>query len=178
MAVAYAGSDTLTRDPYTTLLDSTLCAIRDRHPSYGVLMTDYNNPYHSGYAPVPPTPPTGRSVLPIISLVVSILALAGVLVLAVLLGVSGALGAGGGDAPLTGQLSSSLAGALRGEVLAQDITEVISDDGGDVSDLRCPDTPSVHQGIATICHGTISGSAWAVAVFFEDSEGRFTALPM
>jgi hypothetical protein len=141
-------------------------------------MTDYSNAYHPGYAAASPSPPARPSVLPVISLVLSILAVTGVLVLTVLLAVSGALGGAGGDAPLTGQLSSSSGGALRGGTLAQDLTQVISNDGGDVSDLRCPDTPAVQQGVATICHGTISGGAWAVAVFFEDSQGRFTALPM
>lgn len=139
-------------------------------------MTAYSNPY--GFVPVaPPASPERPSVLPVVSLVLSALALAGVLVLTVVLGVSGAFG-GGGDAPLTGQLSASRTGALQGEALAQTLTQVISTDGGDVSDLRCPDTPAVRQGVSTICHGTISGSAWAVAVFFEDDQGRFTALPM
>ncbi len=84
----------------------------------------------------------------------------------------------GSDAPLSGQLDPAPAGALRGATLADDLSEVIGDDGGEVSDLRCPDTPSVRQGVVTLCHGTISGSAWAIAVFFEDSHGRFTALPM
>lgn len=142
-------------------------------------MTDYRTPYHPGFAvAAAPASPAGRAVLPVISLVLSILAATGVLVLAVLLALSGALGGGGGDAPLTGQLSSPSAGALRGESLAQDLTQVISTDGGEVSDLRCPDTPSIQQDVVTICHGTISGSAWAVAAFFEDSQGRSTALPM
>lgn len=115
--------------------------------------------------------------LPVVSLVVSALALIGVVGLAAALGASGAFGAGG-QAPLTGQLSSEPVGTLRGDALVRDLTGVINDDGGDVSDLRCPDTPSVQQGVVTVCHGTISGGAWAVAVFFDDSQGRFTALPM
>jgi hypothetical protein len=49
---------------------------------------------------------------------------------------------------------------------------------GDVSDLRRPDTPSVAQNVTTVCHGMISGSAYAVVVFFEDASGRFTLLPV
>ena len=86
--------------------------------------------------------------------------------------------AGGGNAPLTGQLTSAPTGTLRGADLVDQLTDVIRSDGGDVGDLRCPDTPSVAQGVVTVCHGTISGGAWAVAVFFEDGQGRFTALPM
>lgn len=143
-------------------------------------MIDYSNPYQPGYvttAPPTPPPPPSKSVLPVISLVVSACAPIGVIGLAVAFGASGAFGAGG-QAPLTGQLSSAPVGALRGDALVRNLTSVINDDGGDVSDLRCPDTPTVQQGVVTVCHGTISGGAWAVAVFFDDSQGRFTALPM
>lgn len=143
-------------------------------------MTVHGHPYQPAYVPTTPpplAPPPAKSVLPAISLVVSALALIGVIGLAVALGAAGVFGAGG-QAPLTGQLSSAPVSALRGDALARDLTGVINDDGGDVSDLRCPDTPSVRQGVVSVCHGTISGGAWAVAVFFDDSQGRFTALPM
>jgi hypothetical protein len=30
----------------------------------------------------------------------------------------------------------------------------------------------------TVCHGTISGATWAVVVYFEDAQGRFTLNPL
>ncbi len=141
-------------------------------------MTHPGSPYYAGFAVPPAIQPTPtRSVLPAISLAVSAVALLGVVILAAFLAVSGAFGSGG-EAPLTGQLDAAPSGALNGDTLSTALSDVIREDGGDVADLRCPDTPSVRQGVVTLCHGTISGSAWAVAVFFEDSQGRYTALPM
>lgn len=143
-------------------------------------MTTYGSPYGTGFDPpqLPqPLPAKTSSPLPWVALAMSAGALLGVLALLIALLASGVLGAAA-EAPLTGQLGSSPSGVLRGDSLARDLSAVISDDGGEVSDLRCPDTPAVSQGVVTLCHGTISGGAWAVAVFFEDSAGRFTALPM
>lgn len=147
-----------------------------------------SGPYPGGYAMPPgPTPPFApaqplapqrRSVLPIVSLVISLIALLAVVGIGVGLA-SGALGpSGGDDAPLTGQLGKTPTGPVRGDELANEVTAIIADDGGDVSDLRCPDTPAVAQNVTTVCHGTISGSAYAVVVFFEDVSGRFTLLPV
>jgi hypothetical protein len=69
-------------------------------------------------------------------------------------------------------------GALPGGALSAELRMMIADEGGDVTDLRCPNTAAVAEGIVTVCHGTISGASWAVAVFFEDRQGRFTALLM
>jgi hypothetical protein len=154
-------------------LDPSACRRRSRTEHKGESVTQYSHPYQPSFTgPARAIRPSG-SPLPVISIVLSALALLGVISLAF----SGALDAGG-DAPLTGQLDPAPSGALRGDTLVDDLSAVIRDDGGDVSDLRCPDTPSVQQGVVTLCHGTISGAAWAVAVFFEDSQGRFTALPM
>lgn len=140
-------------------------------------MTHYSHPSQPSYSGPAPAIPPSRSPLPVISIVMSALALLGVIALAASVALSGALDAGAA-APLTGQLDPAPSGPLRGDTLVDNLSEVIRNDGGDVSDLRCPDTPSVQQGVVTLCHGTISGAAWAVAVFFEDSQGRFTALPM
>lgn len=123
-------------------------------------------------------PSAERSALPVISRVVSVAALLGVLGLTGWLLATGAF-AGGGEAPLTGQLTGVRPGTpLRGDALADELTQIIGDDGGDVTEMRCPDTPAVRQGVVTVCHGSISGASWAVVVFFEDTEGRFTAQPL
>lgn len=130
-------------------------------------------PGYPGYAPAPP-----RSPLPLISLITSLVALGGVLVLAAWLAVSGAL-FGPELGPLTGQLSDLSPGStVRGADLEAELTTIIRADGGEVSEMRCPDTPTVGQGVVTVCHGSISGDPWAVIVFFEDSQGRFTLQPV
>jgi hypothetical protein len=114
----------------------------------------------------------------ITSLIISLAALAGVLGLAAWLAVSGAF-SGPAQAPLTGQLQHSGSGStVRGADLETELSAIIADDGGEVTEMRCPDTPSLGQGVVTVCHGSISGEPWAVVVFFEDSEGRFTVQPL
>jgi hypothetical protein len=39
--------------------------------------------------------------------------------------------------------------------------------------MRCPDTPAVNQGVVTVCHGSVSGAPYAIAVFFEDNAGAY-----
>lgn len=143
----------------------------------------------SSYATsLPPSPPgypihgpstsQTRSPLALISLIISLIALAGVIGLAAWLAVSGAFG-GPGQSPLTGQLRNlSSDSTVRGADLETELTAIISNDGGEVTEMRCPDTPSVNQGVVTVCHGSISGDPWAVVVYFEDSEGRFTLQPV
>jgi hypothetical protein len=136
------------------------------------------SPY--GFAPSPREPPR-PSVLPVISLVVSVLALVGVATLAIFGGDGGSGPLGddslGGTAPLTGQVSVPTSGGLSGSDLSATIKKVVIDDGGDVAEIRCPDTEQVRQGTVSVCHGTISSEAWAVLVVFEDSDGNFTAVP-
>jgi hypothetical protein len=40
--------------------------------------------------------------------------------------------------------------------------------------LSCPATPSVAQGVVSVCHATIDGDPRAVVVLFEDNAGSFT----
>lgn len=129
--------------------------------------------YPAHVAPVSPS----RSPLALIGLIISLVALAGVLGLAAWLAVSGVL-SDPGQAPLTGQLQGSSGSTVRGADLEAEITSVIRADGGEVTEMRCPDTPSIAQGVVTVCHGSISGDPWAIVVFFEDSEGRFTLAPV
>ncbi len=155
---------------------------------YGA-QTHYSQPYADypsqpqQFPPIPAAPPTPpkASVLPVVSLVIALMALVGVVAVGLgLAAFSGAESGGGSgsDAPLTGQLGTVPSGALRGADLAAEVTDVIADGWGDAADLRCPDTPAVGQDVTTVCHGTIGGEAWAVVVFFEDRDGRFTLLPV
>jgi len=132
----------------------------------------YPAPY--GYPPPPPAPGTTRTGwLPILSLVVSAAALIGVIGLAVFVMSSG------GSYPLTGELDSAPAGApLLGPTLVSVITDVIEDDGGEVTGMKCPTTARVDQGVVTVCHGSIDDEDWAVVVYFESSAGRFTLQPI
>ncbi|NYH88710.1 DUF4333 domain-containing protein [Actinopolymorpha rutila] len=107
------------------------------------------------------------------SLVLSSLALLGVIVMLVLF-----LGGGPADGgPLTGKLTTTTAG-VRGADLEDVVTNRITDDGGDVEAMRCPDVASVNQGVVAVCHGTISGDQWAVIVYFEDAQGHYTLVPV
>nr|WP_238344779.1 DUF4333 domain-containing protein [Actinopolymorpha cephalotaxi] len=121
--------------------------------------------------PPPPVRPDrgSPSKLAIVSLVLSSLALLGVIVLLVLF-VGGGPGGGG---PLTGKLTTTTAG-VRGADLEDSVTNRITDDGGDVETMRCPDVASVVQGAVAVCHGSISGDDWAVIVYFEDAHGHYT----
>ena len=125
-------------------------------------------------APVYSQPRPGRA-MAIVSLVLSCIAVLGVFVIG-----GDATGSGtGSDVPLTGQLSTAPSGQpVTGATLAKDVTARINQDGGDVSRMDCPSTSRIGQGVVTVCHGTVSGSDYAVIVFFEDDSGRFTLNPV
>jgi hypothetical protein len=111
--------------------------------------------------------------LSIVSLIVSVVALIGVAAVAVF-----TLGSGG-SYPLTGQLETAPASApLSGPQLVEVLTDVIEEDGGEVTQLKCPATPRVDQGVVTVCHGSIDDEDWAIVVYFEDTQGRFTLQPI
>ena len=61
-----------------------------------------------------------------------------------------------------------------GGSLSSSISEVIEHDFGHVTAMACPDTPTVKQGVVTVCHGAIDGDDWAAVVFFEDRDGVFS----
>lgn len=129
--------------------------------------------------PPAPTAHAGRG-LAITALVLSAVALLGVLAVAVgLMFAMAPADDGFSSGPLTGQLSTSThGGGVTGDTLAEAVGDRITQDGGDVSRMDCPETPKVGQGIVTVCHGVISMSDWAVVVYFEDEEGRFTLEPL
>lgn len=136
--------------------------------------------YGGGYAAGPPLGSSGPgSGLAVASLVLSVVTLMCLLLLAAWMLAGGPLGVGmGTGATLTGRLAAPPAGPLPGSELAAAITEPLTDDGADVSQMRCPDTPRVAQGVVIVCHGTIDDSPWAVVVFFEDERGTFTLSPL
>lgn len=126
-----------------------------------------------------PEPRPRPSVLPVVAVVLASLAL----LLAIAAGVAVMAGGDGGagddegmgfDVPLTGRLESAPRAALSGPTLQSAVSKVIIEDGGDVTQLTCPATASVAQGVVTVCHATITGDSWAVVVLFEDSDGSFT----
>ena len=131
-------------------------------------------PPHPAWTPAPERRP--GTAMAVVSLVASLLALLGVLLIGGWLLLSGASGPSG---TLTGRAPSVRSGVpLAGEDLSDAVSTTVADDGGDVADMRCPTTPKVDQGVVTVCHGTISGDAWAVVVYFEDAHGRFTLNPL
>jgi hypothetical protein len=118
--------------------------------------------------------------LAITALVLSAVALLGVLAVAVWVLVATApADQGGSTGPLTGQLSASTGGSrATGDTLARAVSARITQDGGDVSRMDCPETPKVGQGVVTVCHGVISLSDYAIVVYFEDKDGHFTLEPL
>ena len=129
-----------------------------------------------GAAFVPQPVPT-RSGLPVTATVLAAAALAGVLgVIVWLVAVGAPLPGEGNGGPLTGQVAVRRT-TLSGEDLASAVRQRIRDDGGDPSQMTCPDTPAVYQGVTTVCHGVIDEDDWAIVVFFEDSSGNYTLLP-
>ncbi|WP_375431526.1 DUF4333 domain-containing protein [uncultured Friedmanniella sp.] len=138
-----------------------------------------------GWSPGPPTPPmpapTPRPshaslaalILAGTALLVAVVALVVVLVGGAGLG-PGEGGGSGWNAPLTGRLDSAPTNDLAGGTLQSAVSQVILEDGGNVTQLTCPATPSVAQGVVTVCHATIDGDPWAVVVLFEDADGTFT----
>jgi hypothetical protein len=135
--------------------------------------------------PAPASPPAhdagrGGRGLAITALVLSAVALLAVVAVAfwVLIATAPADDTGT-SGPLTGQLSASAGGGqVTGDTLARAVSARITQDGGEVSRMDCPETPRVGQGIVTVCHGVISLSDYAVVVYFEDEDGHFTLEPL
>jgi hypothetical protein len=129
-----------------------------------------------GPAFVPQPAPT-RSRLPVVATVLAATALAAVFgVIVWLISAGPPLPGGDFGGPLTGQVAVR-GTTLPGADLASEVRQRIRDDGGDPSEMTCPDTPAVRQGVTTVCHGVIDEDDWAIVVFFEDSSGNYTLLP-
>lgn len=129
--------------------------------------------------PAAPAPVRAGRGFAIAGFVLSALALVGVLAIAAWLVFTSPAGDSGRTEPLTGQLAKSPGGAaLTGADLSTTITARIDQDGGNVTEMTCPRTAAVRQGVMTVCHGVISDSPWAVVVYFETAAGRFTLEPV
>jgi len=129
-------------------------------------------PQTQTWQPTPPAPKQNNG-LAITALVVACLAL--VLVLAVI--VSGVLS--GFMPSVAGDLQGTAPQVVLGEpysgaLLADEVSRVISNDGGDVGSITCPDTSDVKAGVASVCHGLVDGFESAITVTFEDGVGHFT----
>lgn len=114
-------------------------------------------------------------------MVLAALALVGTVVTALWFGGSGVEGSddGGYDGwgPLTGQVAV-VDGALPGDDLARALRRAVEVDGGVVGRMSCPDTATVGQDVTTVCHAVVDEYEWAMVVFFEDDDGRYTVLPL
>jgi hypothetical protein len=145
-------------------------------PNYGPPHPPLNS-WHPAPVPPLPSPRSGRG-LAITSLVIAALSLLDVAVIARLL-IAGPLGTSESGGPLTRKLPQPVAaGTLSGGDLSKAVSARINQDGGDVSRRDCPATPKVTQGVVTVCHGAVSGSDYAVVVYFEDELGHFTLNPI
>ena len=129
-----------------------------------------------GWTPTP-SPAARASRAPVVALALAGAALLVAVIALVVVLVGGAGpddGGSGWGGPLTGRLETAPAHALPGSTLQSAVSKVVLEDGGNVTQLTCPATPSVAQGVVTVCHATIDSDPWAVVVLFEDTDGRFT----
>lgn len=95
--------------------------------------------------------------------------------LLVALGVAAALlfgGSGGPAGALSGQVTPVDHGVASNNLQAE-LTKIITDDGGSVDTITCPDRSAVGQGLVTVCKGSVDGYDWTGIVVFEDAEGTF-----
>lgn len=134
-----------------------------------------------GWSPNPPAPPQrpqpSRTAFAALIVGVAALLVASVaLVVVLVIGSDPDQDSGGSgfSAPLTGRLQDAPSGALSGSTLQSAVSKVLLEDGASVTQLTCPATPSVTQGVVTVCHATIDTDPWAVVVLFEDTDGSFT----
>jgi hypothetical protein len=137
------------------------------------------NPQPQAYPyPEPERPPASRGSdrwLPVVSLMLSLLSVVGMLSIGAWVVISQDEDSGIASSTLTGHvLAAPPAAVLPGSTLATVVTDVIEEDGAYVTEMRCPATPRVIQGVVTVCHGTIDDEDWAVVVFFENERGAFT----
>lgn len=143
-----------------------------------------------GYQPPaqlqPAQPPPAQPNLGVISVILSAVALGtalliGFIVVLVLIGAEDSDGAedpdasgSGGGVTVTGQLDAKPTGILTGDALVKELTATLEATGSTVERLQCPDTPTVGQGVVTVCHGSVDYEPWALTVFFETDAGAYT----
>jgi|GEM_PF-3936403 len=119
-----------------------------------------------------PTPTKQSNGLAITALVVACVALLLVLGLTFFVVVTGFFSSTGG---LQGTAPTVVAGEpYRGALLADEVSRVISGDGGDVGSMTCAETPPVDAGVVVVCHGVVDGFDSKITLTFEDGLGHFT----
>lgn len=80
-----------------------------------------------------------------------------------------------GDSGLLGTAPQVVAGqAYPGALLADEVSRVARDAGGDMGSVTCPDTREVKSEAVVECRGAMDGSSWDFRVTFEDGLGHFT----
>ena len=140
------------------------------HPAGSAAAAQYWSPPPPGLGPVAFGQPRRRgNGLAITAVVLSALALL------VALGVAAAVLFGGPAGPpgaLSGQVTP-VDQAVASNNLQAELTKIITDDGGSVDTITCPDRSRVGQGLVTVCKGSVDGYDWTGIVVFEDAEGTF-----
>jgi hypothetical protein len=121
-----------------------------------------------------PSPPAFKQSngLAITALVVACVALLLVLGLMFFVAVTGFFSSAG---DLQGTAPQVVVGEpYRGSLLSDEVSRVISGDGGDVGSMTCDETPAVDAGVVVVCHGVVDGFDSKITVTFEDGLGHFT----
>lgn len=82
-------------------------------------------------------------------------------------------GIAGGPPPALSGRVAPVAKSVAGADLQIELRRVITDDGGSVDTITCPDRSQVGQGLVTVCKGSVDGFDWTGIVVFEDDGGTF-----
>jgi len=103
----------------------------------------------------------------------------GILVGGLMSSFGGSGSAGNGFAPtdsgLTGTAPQVVAGKVYpGAQLADEVSRVARNAGGNVGSVTCADTQEVRSGAVVGCRGAMDGSSWDFRVTFDDGLGHFT----
>jgi len=97
----------------------------------------------------------------------------GVIIFVSFAGLFSGISSSGGD--LEGTAPQVVAGQpYPGDLLAREVTRVITADGGDVPSMTCPDSPAVDADAVVVCHGVVDSFDSEVTVTFHDDLGHFT----
>ena len=144
-----------------------------------------------GYWPSNQPPPRQNNGLAIAAIVVACVALLmglgffvfqaffGILIGGLMSTFGGSGSAGDGFAPPDSGLKGTAPQVVAGKVypgvqLADEVSRVARNAGGNVGSVTCPDTQEVRSGAVVVCRGAMDGSSWDFRVTFDDGLGHFT----
>ncbi|HEV7147417.1 MAG TPA: DUF4333 domain-containing protein, partial [Pedococcus sp.] len=150
-------------------------APHERHPAaaYPMAPTPAGQSWGPPQHPLPPQgylPPSRRgNGLAITAVVLSAVALLVAIVTAVFV----VAGISGGPSPALSGRVTPTGTSVAGSDLQTELKRVITDDGGSVDTITCPDRSQVGQGLVTVCKGSVDGFDWTGIVVFEDDAGTF-----